>query len=161
AYSVLNVVAMARGIHPLWAYAELCRLVGQLSIFDETTRRPPALPLYDHDDLGGCFYRVKQHIEALIPHWQPEYEEAAFRGAGFRMQVAMQQKWMLPSWKMYVGVETPLKAEECIPMLTEGGRLEMKIASAGRVDLVFMRGLRGLAFSHSRQPPRVLPSKAG
>lgn len=161
AYSLLNVVAMAHGIHPLWAYAELCRLVGQLGIFDETTRRPPALPAYDHDDLGGCFYRVKQHIEALIPRWQPEYEEAPFIGAGWRMQVAMQQKWLLPTWQMYVGVDSPLKAEDSIRLLTERGHLEMKIASAGRVDLVFTRGLRGLVFAHSRQPPRVLPSRPG
>lgn len=159
AYSVLNVVAMARGIHPLWAYAELCRLVGQLSIFDETTRRPPALPRYDHDDLGGCFYRVKRHIEALIPQWELDYEEAPFIGAGWRMQVAMQQKWLLPTWKMFVGVDSPLKPEECIRMLTERGRLEMKIASASRVDHVFTRALRGLVFTHSPQPPRVLPSR--
>ena len=37
----------------------------------------------------------------------------------------------------------------------------MKIASAGRVDLVFTRGLRGLVFAHSPQPPRVLPSRPG
>ena len=158
---MLNVVAMAPGIHPLWAYTELCRLVGQLSIFDETTRRPPALPRYDHDDLGGCFYRVLQHIEALIPPWEPEYEEAPFIGAGWRVQAALQQNWMLPTWNMYVGVDSPLKTDECIRMLTERGRLEMKIASAGRVDLVFTRGLRGLVFAHSPQPPRVLPSRPG
>jgi type VI secretion system protein ImpJ len=161
AYSVLNVIAMASGIHPLWAYAELCRLVGQLSIFDETTRRPPALPRYDHDDLGGCFYRVMRHIEALIPPWEPEYEEAPFIGAGWRVQVAIQQNWLLPTWRMFVGVESPLKTEECVRMLTERGRLEMKIASAGRVDLLFTRGLRGLVFTHCPEPPRVLPSRPG
>ena len=34
-------------------------------IFGET-RRPPDLPKYDHDDLGGCFFRVKQQIDALL-----------------------------------------------------------------------------------------------
>ena len=51
-YAVLGILAFAQGVHPLKAYLELGRLVGQLSIFG-STRRPPDLPRYDHDDLGG------------------------------------------------------------------------------------------------------------
>src|SRR5437879_5708504 len=75
------------------------------------------------------------------------------------MQADLQQKWLLPTWKMYVGVDSPLTTEECVRMLTERSRLEMKIASGKRVDTVFTRALRGLLFTHSRQPPRVLPSR--
>jgi type VI secretion system protein ImpJ len=157
AYSVLNVVAMAQGIHPLWAYAELCRLIGQLAIFDETTRRPPSLPRYDHDDLGGCFYRVKRHIEALVDRWEPEYEERPFVGAGWRMQVALEQKWLLPGWHMFVGVKTSLKPQDCIPILTESRHLGMKIGSADRVDHIFTGGFPGLSFAHCPQKPGVLP----
>src|SRR5262249_13032250 len=61
AYALLQILAFAQGVHPFTAYLELCRLAGRLSIFDET-RRTPVLPPYDHDDLGGCFWRVKQLI---------------------------------------------------------------------------------------------------
>ena len=33
AYSTLAVLAFAQGVHPFVAYIELCRIVGQLSIF--------------------------------------------------------------------------------------------------------------------------------
>src|SRR5262249_2223393 len=61
AYSLLGVMVFAEGVHPLYAYTELCRLVGMLAVFGKT-RRTPDLPRYDHDDLGGCFYRVKQYV---------------------------------------------------------------------------------------------------
>src|SRR5262249_43062056 len=64
-YALLGTMFFAQGVHPLTAYLELCRLVGQLAIFGPS-RRPPELPRYDHDDLGGCFYRVKQYIDALF-----------------------------------------------------------------------------------------------
>ena len=54
AYATLRVLAFAQGVHPLVAYGELVRIVGQLSIFG-AERRPPEIPLYDHDDLGGSF----------------------------------------------------------------------------------------------------------
>src|SRR5262249_44936988 len=74
AYALLGTLVFVEGLHPLAAYLELCRLVGQLAIFG-LTRRPPALPRYDHDDLGGCFYRVKQYLDELLDQLvEPEYK---------------------------------------------------------------------------------------
>ena len=61
AYGVLNCLTFAAGVHPLTAYAELCRLVGQLAIFGPT-RRAPEFPNYDHDNLAYIFKWVKQHL---------------------------------------------------------------------------------------------------
>src|SRR5262249_43822056 len=36
AYAVLGVLGFAQGVHPLTAYVELCRLVGQLAVFAPT-----------------------------------------------------------------------------------------------------------------------------
>jgi type VI secretion system protein ImpJ len=159
AYALLEVLAFAEGVHPLRAYLELCRLVGQLAIFN-ATRKAPALPRYDHDDLGGCFYRVRQYLED-IPVEEPSYEERPFLGADSRMQVTLEPKWLEPSWEMYVGVLSPLKSEDCIKLLTRSGQLDMKIGSAGRVDEIFQRGLRGLQFTPSAKPPRDLPAQPG
>src|SRR5947209_15894977 len=70
AYALLGVLAFAQGVHPLPAYLELCRLVGQLAVFGETAVTPD-LPAYDHDDLGGCFYRVRMYIDELLDRDQP------------------------------------------------------------------------------------------
>jgi len=159
AYAYLQILAFAQGVHPFPAYAELCRLVGQLSIFD-ASRRVPALPRYDHDDLGGCFWRVKQLIDALLDNLlEPEYRERPFIGAGLRMQVALEPAWLEPSWQMYIGVQGSLEPEETIRLLTVAGQLDMKIGSSDRVDTIFRLGQAGLRFEHAPRPPRALPAQ--
>jgi type VI secretion system protein ImpJ len=157
AYALLGVMAFAQ-VHPLPAYLELCRLVGQLAIYGEGAR-PPELPRYDHDDLGGCFYRVKQYIDALLDRIvEPEYKQRPFEGAGLRMQVPLEPSWLEPAWQMYVGVKSPLPAEEAVRLLTRPGQLDMKIGSSDRVDRIYQLGQAGLKFTHIAQPPRALPA---
>jgi type VI secretion system protein ImpJ len=160
-YALLSVMAFADGVHPLPAYLELCRLVGQLSIFG-AARRPPDLPRYDHDDLGGCFYRVKQYIDDLLSIWvEPEYKERPFIGAGLRMQVALEPTWLESIWQMYVGVRSQLDPNSCIDLLTKPGFLDMKIGSSDRVDDIYRLGQAGLKFTHAQRPPQALPQIPG
>jgi type VI secretion system protein ImpJ len=160
AYALMGILFFAQGFHPFPAYLELCRLVGQLSIFGPT-RRPPDLPRYDHDDLGGCFYRLKQYIDALFEDApKPEYMERPFIGAALRMQVALEPSWLEPAYQMFIGVKTTLAADECIKLLTNSSG-SMKVGSSDRVDDVFRRGLIGLRFAHHPQPPRALPALPG
>jgi type VI secretion system protein ImpJ len=161
ALAVMSVHAFTPGIHPLTTYIELCRVVGQLSIFDPT-RRAPDLPNYDHDDLGGCYYRVKQMIDALLDILvEPEYKERPFVGAGLRMQVDLEPAWLESAWQMFIGVQSTLEAEECTRLLTKPGQLDLKVASSDRVDTVFRLGQAGLRFTPSLRPPRALPSLPG
>jgi type VI secretion system protein ImpJ len=159
ATAVLHTIAFAQGIHPLTAYLEMCRLVGQLAVFN-AARRAPKLPAYDHDDLGTCYYHVKRLLDELDVDIAP-YEESPFVGAALRMQVGLQAKWLELAWQIFVGVASPLPQAEVIRLLTKPGQLDMKIGSADRVDQIFERGLRGLEFTHAAQPPRVLPSMPG
>ncbi len=154
ATAVLNTLAFARGVHPFTAYLELCRLVGQLAIFRDNYRSPK-LPRYDHDDLGGCFYRVRCFLEE--DNDSVAYEERDFIGAGLRMQVTMEPTWLESAFQLFVGVRSPLAAARVIDLLTTPGELDMKIGSGDRVDQMFMRGIEGLEFTLATQPPRVLP----
>ena len=160
AYALLNILAFAQGVHPLTAYYELCRVVGQLAFFGET-RRTPELPRYDHDDLGRCFYAVKKHIDSLLYDIQePDYKSRPFEGAGKRMQVTLEPAWLESIWQMFVAVKSPLRPEECISLLTKG-QLDMKIGSSEKVDRIFQMGALGLKFTHMPTPPRALPNVAG
>lgn len=161
ASALLGVVAFAEGIHPLPAYRELCALVGRLAIFGEA-RRVPALPPYDHDDLGGCFYAVKRHLDDLLDAFvEPAYKERPFIGAGLRMQVALEPAWLEPGWQLYIGVESPLETEECVRLLTRPGQLDMKVGSSDRADTIFKLGQAGLKFTHTPQRPAALPQRSG
>jgi type VI secretion system protein ImpJ len=163
ASGLLGILAFAKGMHPFGAYLELARLVGQLAIFSRTIGpRTPALPRYDHDDLGGCFYRLKQYVDSLLNEiTEPDYKERPFEGAGLRMQVTLEPAWLESIWHMYVGVKSPLTADQCVHLLTRPGVLDMKIGSTDRVDDIFRLGQRGLIFSHAPNPPRALPSVQG
>ena len=160
-YARLGVLAFAEGVHPFGAYLELAQLVGRLAIFGPT-RRSPSLPRYDHDDLGGCFYRAKQHIDALLDIFvEPDYKERPFIGAGLRMQVTLEPAWLESVWQIYIGVQSTLEADECVRLLTKPGQLDMKVGSSERVDTIFRMGLAGLQFDHSQNPPRALPTPPG
>jgi type VI secretion system protein ImpJ len=156
-YALLGIMVFAQGVHPLPAYMELCRLVGQLAIFSKG-RRVPDLPKYDHDDLGGCFYRVKKYLDALLGAVEePGYDERPFIGAGLRMQVAMEPRWFEAAYQVFVGVQSTIAPQDCVRLLTVGG-LDMKLGSSERVDEIFRRGQAGLRFEHTPNPPRALPS---
>ncbi len=161
AVATLGILSYAEGIHPLQAYLELCRLVGALAIFGES-RRTPVLPAYDHDDLGGCFYAVKHHLDALLDAFvEPAYKERPFVGAGLRMQVALESLWLEPGWKLFIGVDSPLETEDVVRLLTKPGGLDMKVGSSDRVDQLFRLGQAGLKFTHTPQRPPVLPQRSG
>jgi len=160
AFALLQILAFAQGVHPLAAYTELCRLAGQLAIFGET-RRAPALPRYDHDDLAGCFFAVKDIIDAVFDALvEPEYQERPFVGAGLRMQVSLEPGWLESTWDMYIGVQSVLSADDCVRLLRPG-QLDMKIGSSERVDAIFRQGQAGLRFTLCPIPPRILPALPG
>ena len=68
-------------------------------------------------------------------------------------QVALESLWLETGWDLFIGVETPLVAEECVRLLTRPGILDMKVGSADRVDNIFRMGQAGLKFTHTAQPP--------
>jgi type VI secretion system protein ImpJ len=157
-HAALGVIGFIEGVHPLSAYLELCRIAGRLAIFGPG-RRLADLPRYDHDDLGGCFFGVKRYLDELLDFVvEPAYKERAFVGAGMRMQVDLEPAWVEPKWRLFIGVRSSLPAQECVDLLTEPGRLDMKVSSSDQVDTLYRLGRAGLHFRHAPYPPRVMPA---
>jgi type VI secretion system protein ImpJ len=158
AHATLRVVAFAQGIHPLVAYTELCRIVGQLSIF-ASDRRTPSIPQYDHDDLGGIFHAVKKLIEQLIDLVQEfQFEQRFFVGSGLGMQVTLETKWLNSDWQWYVGVnKSNLSERECRDLLSPG-QLDWKFGSSRQVEILFKHRAEGLQLVPMERTPRALPS---
>lgn len=158
AYATLGVQAFARGVHPLVTYTELCRVVGQLSVF-AAERRPPAIPRYDHDDLGGIFYYIKSKIEALINAVRDyEYEQRFFVGVGLGMQVSLDPKWFNSNWQWYIGVSKgDLTEKDCRELLTSK-HLDWKLGASSKVEILFKTRSEGLKLVPVDRPPRPLPT---
>jgi type VI secretion system protein ImpJ len=153
----LAVLAFASGVHPLLAYTELCRIVGQLSIFGPD-RQPPEIPRYDHDDLARIFRYIYEQIKALlkaIP--KPEYQRRDFVGDGKGMRVTIEKEWLGNEWQWFVGVSRGALSEHDCQTLLAPGALNWKLGSARQVDTLFQYGMEGLHLTPLAQAPRALP----
>jgi type VI secretion system protein ImpJ len=163
AYATFTNLAFLEGIHPLWAYQELCRLVGQLAIFKQETRRTPAIPRYNHDDLGGCFHQLKNYLDDLLSILpEPDYKELPFVGDGLQLKVDLQRQWLDPIVQLFIGVRSPLDADKCVELMGGGG-IDMKVGSSDRIEKIYALGDTGLRLVHVPGPrlPQALPREKG
>jgi type VI secretion system protein ImpJ len=159
AFAALAVLAFAQGVHPFVAYTEMCRIVGQLSIFGPK-RRSEDIPAYDHDDLAGIFTEIRQRIERLINTVRDyEFEQRYFVGVGMGMQVTLEPKWFNSDWQWYIGVNKgELSEQECRELLS-AGQLDWKFGSSRQVEILFKHRAEGLRLNLVDRTIRALPSR--
>ncbi|HLJ11411.1 MAG TPA: type VI secretion system baseplate subunit TssK [Planctomycetaceae bacterium] len=160
AHCVLSVFASAQGVvHPLTAYTEMCRVVGQLSLFG-AGRRSGDLPAYDHENLGPIFRHVFNRIVELIYTVRDyEFEQRYFVGVGLGMQVTLDPKWFNSDWEWYIGVNKgELSRQECLDLLSPG-QLDWKFGSSRQVEVLFKHRAEGLNLTPVERPIRSLPAR--
>ncbi|WP_254509839.1 type VI secretion system baseplate subunit TssK [Anatilimnocola floriformis] len=161
AYSVLGTQTFASGVHPYAAYQELCRVIGQLSIFS-ANRRPPEFPRYDHDNLFYIFDWLKKQIELLLQAIPDQkYVQRYFTGAGQGLQVNLEPQWLAEGWNWYIGVNRgSLSESDCRELLKPGAaNLDWKFGSATMVDFYRRNFHRGVWLEELTTVPRILPAK--
>ena len=165
AYSTLQSFVFLEGLTPLFSYRELCRVLGELSIFG-ATRRPAEMPQYDHENLGSCFDEVIRAIEELLRLRGPRaFEKVYFEREQQWLQAALEPAWLSPTRRLFLGVETDLEHDDCVGLLlstsTKKSLLDIKMGSAARVKEIFRQGLRGLNLVPISIPPSELPRGRG
>jgi type VI secretion system protein ImpJ len=156
---VLGVLASAPGVHPLVAYTEMCRVVGQLSLFSPG-RQAADLPAYDHENLGPIFRHVLNQITELIYTVRDyEFQQRYFVGVGLGMQVSLDPKWFNSDWEWYIGVNKgDLARQECLDLLSPG-QLDWKFGSSRQVEVLFKQRAEGLNLAAVERPIRALPAR--
>jgi len=159
AFTTLGVLAFAQGVHPYDAYLELCRIVGQLSIFSEL-RRAEEVPPYDHEDLARIFMLIRARIEALLNAVRSyKYEQRYFVGVGLGMQVSLEPRWFNSDWKWYIGVSKgDLSEQECRDLLS-AGQLDWKLGSSRQVEFLFSHRAEGVELVPADRAVRALPTR--
>ena len=157
AYATLSIMAFANGMHPLTVYTELCRILGQLSIFTPA-RRTVDIPPYDHEDLGRIFREIKQRIIDAMRISESSAERRPFLGAGLGMQVSLEPTWFHSNWEWCIGVQKgDLTAQECRELLDT--QLDWKLGSSRQVENIFLRRAHGLKLVPLDRPIHALPVK--
>ena len=153
--SKLSVGVRAVGIHPLLAYRELASIVGQLAIFSKS-HELPTLPAYEHDDLAGCFLKVRDLIEMQLDDVaEPHYELRHFQADGTTLRVGLSPDWLENPHLLLVGVRSSMETGE-VEQLLSSGRL-LKLGAASRVDNLYLQGAAGIKLRLVEHPPRALP----
>ncbi|MGL4420156.1 MAG: type VI secretion system baseplate subunit TssK, partial [Gemmataceae bacterium] len=110
AISVARVLARTEHLHPYPAYLELCRMIGQLAIYDDASPGCPELIDYNHDELGETFFTLKRILDKLIRCVVKDggVFKKNFRGEGLMMTVEMNPEWLADKWSFYIGVQSNL-----------------------------------------------------
>ncbi len=156
AYAVLRAILPTRGLHPFDVYRELCRFLGQLSIFGET-RRPIEVPAYDHENIGPIYAEVITEIRRLLGSAATvAFEKRYFQLEGRRFLVHLDPEWTLETTRLYVGVETSEVTDaECDQMIRT---TDWKLGSAEQVEQIFLSAAAGLRMQPLNRIPSALPA---
>jgi type VI secretion system protein ImpJ len=159
AYATLSILAFAQSIHPLVAYTELCRILGQLSIFTPQ-RVATDIPAYDHEDLARIFKQIKRRIEDILRSVRDyEFEQRYFVGVGLGMHVSLEPNWFHSNWEWCIGVRKgDLSPQECRDLLSKA-MLDWKLGSTRQVENIFLSGKPGVMLQPLERPIRALPAR--
>ncbi len=58
--------AKVPSVHPFTLFSDCLQLAGELATFASTARRPIEFPLYQHDDLHGCFTPLIDELRKML-----------------------------------------------------------------------------------------------
>lgn len=159
AYAVLSILAFAQSVHPLVAYTELCRILGQLSIFTPQ-RLATDIPAYDHEDLARIFKQIKRRIEDILRSVRDyQFEQRYFHGVGLGMQASLEPQWFHSNWEWCIGVKKgDLSVQECRHLLSPGV-LDWKFGSSRMVENIFLLRKEGVQLRPLEHTIRELPAR--
>jgi type VI secretion system protein ImpJ len=153
---VLRQLINTPRLHPYNLYLELCRMAGELAVFDGT-REAPDLPVYDHDQLGICFFELSDQLERLLDSIVPTaYVRKPFEMLQNQLQCSLDEEWLSRDMDLYLGIESDYDEEQVL-----GKVRGIKLAATGDVARIDQRRLPGLRLQAVRRVPAGLPDRGG
>lgn len=153
---LLRQIINTPSIHPYNVYLEICRLTGELAVFGDR-REAPDIPVYDHDQLGPCFFELSDQLERLLDSIVPtSYSRRAFEMVGNQLQCQLDDEWVEGETDLYIGIESDHDEERVVEEIGA-----IKIAATGDVSWINQRRLPGLRLQPVRRVPVGLPDRGG
>ena len=151
---VVHQMVQAGRTPPFLVYLELLRLFGAIGVFKgaENVEAPPE---YDHEDLGGCFGRLREQLNLLLGRLgAAAYIQRGFIARRGRLEVDMEADWVTGRRQIYLAVASDEEMDRVAARLTG-----IKLCSPKDFAEVVQRRLGGLGVNWLRQPPAALPPK--
>jgi type VI secretion system protein ImpJ len=145
-----------RGGHPEALFSAMLQLAGSLTTFSQKVH-PRDLPVYEHENLGGCFTELDEKLRLLLEAVVP----SNFVSLPLKLvspniyATSIDRDEYLRNTRMYLAVSADTGAADLI------GRAPnlVKICSGDHIELLVQRALAGVPLIHSVSPPTAIPLK--
>jgi len=142
--------------HPEELFVELSRLAGALCTF-KLDSHPRMLPLYDHQELSGCFgaldSHIRTHLEIMVPTNCVAIPLEKVADYFYEGDVADTRCLGRARW--FLGVRSNLGEAEVITRTVQ----LVKVCSAKFVGELVKRAIAGLTLTHQPVPPSAISAK--
>ena len=147
------------GLHPQPLYAELTKMLGELSTFFTDNKRPPQFPDYLHDKLQETFEPVMKTLrEGLTKVYEQTAVTLDLQESRFGILVAKITDHSLVGSSVFVlAVKADMTDENLRRLLPA----QMKIGSVETIRNLINAALPGIAIRPLPVAPRQLPFRAG
>lgn len=154
-----NHLATLPNLHPESLFASCAQLAGELSTFTNPAKRPPEIPLYDHEDLAGCFEPLMselRHALSAVLEQTAVSIELQLKKYGIHKAV-IEDREMLDTAYFVLAVKADMPTEEIRNLIP----LQAKIGSPDKIaDLVKLQ-IPGVDMDPLPVAPRQIPFHAG
>jgi len=159
ASTLLAYLSQASRLHPEEFYRDLLRLTGELATFAAPGRRPPAFPVYRHEDIRGSLTPVMAELRKYL---SAVLEQTAvpiplqLRKYGIRVGVIADRS-LLGNAQFVLAVRAEMPAEQ----LRRAFPAQVKIGPVERIRELVNVALPGIVVRPLPVAPRQLPYIAG
>lgn len=152
--ALLRQIIETPHLHPYIVYLELCRLMGELSIFGKGIELHN-IPSYDHDQLALCFRGICGQINQLLEQVIPSvYTRVSFEIRENQLKCGLREEWLTTDVEFYLGVESDYE-EQTLFSKVDG----IKLGAVSDIQFFTHRRLPGLGLQKLRRVPPGLPDR--
>jgi type VI secretion system protein ImpJ len=144
---------------PFDLYSALVDAAGSLAAFQ--FEEPVELPVYQHEDLGGCFSELIEFLDSQLSEAVPDrFTELAMpfdASQKFYLTSELNTDLVDPRNHYYLAVRADLETHELVKRVTDEG----KAGSIGNVKVAMRMNIAGLPIEHLSGAPTEIAARAG
>src|SRR5262249_35683354 len=142
--------------HPEALFTAMTALASSLTTFS-TDVHPRDLPVYDHEDLSGCFTLLDQKVRMLLETTPPKnYVAIGLKEVQPSIYAAsLSEDRFFQNARMYLAIRAEMDHGELIRKAPRA----VKVSAATHIEHIVRHALPGVALTHSARPPAGFPAK--
>jgi type VI secretion system protein ImpJ len=146
-------------LHPETLYGICTQLGGELSTFTSPRKRPADYPIYDHEDLAGCFeplmFELRHALSAVLEQTAISIELKLKKGNIYKATI--EDRELLDEAYFVLAIKADMPTEEIRNLIP----LQAKIGSPNKIiDLIKLQ-IPGVSLDPLPVAPRQIPFHAG